>query len=401
MRTLGAVLVPVVVVLALLQTSSAADRVFGHPAGSGGTNRTTASCKPSVDYVASKLEVRWRDNVGAWQPGAGKGKATGRGPPGWQSGSNKNYPDLCVAAGNDHKRLTSWTEAVKAANKASKPGMHGVHGTFDPAIFSYFDIVTEDCRRMKSYIEPLAVALRHPLFPCFGSFGSCLKTKGCGIYQSPERWAMIFDLNYLLLPFREEMPKPPSLEAGRRGLFLDLGSTYYDINHNSKKVCGRYVCNDNLKWFVDSFRARNIEFDHIYGWEMETLDPKRYWSHVPADIKPKLHFYNVPCQSDPSHPDNPWNHLRATARKDDYVVVKLDIDNNAIEVALIMQLLDDPQLAALIDELFWENHVGQHPMEYWGWGRLKSLPSGVSTMKDSYSIFTRLRKLGIRAHSWV
>ena len=49
-------------------------------------------------------------------------------------------------------------------------------------------------------------------------------------------------------------------------------------------------------------------------------------------------MYNVPCDATPSASHNPWRVLAAVVTKDDYVVVKVDIDHQRTELALIDQL---------------------------------------------------------------
>ena len=44
-----------------------------------------------------------------------------------------------------------------------------------------------------------------------------------------------------------------------------------------------------------------------------------------------MHLYNVPCDIDASSPFNPLNIIRSTYKAGDFVVVKLDIDNEDIE----------------------------------------------------------------------
>lgn len=89
------------------------------------------------------------------------------------------------------------------------------------------------------------------------------------------------------------------------------------------------------------------------------------------------------------------------AHPDDFVVFKLDIDNTAVEVEIILTILRTPDLIARIDELFWEHHVSGSPTQWAGWGDLSREPGSHSTLESSYRLFTRLRQAGIRAHSWV
>ena len=44
-----------------------------------------------------------------------------------------------------------------------------------------------------------------------------------------------------------------------------------------------------------------------------------------------MHFYNVPCDIDAGSPFNPLNIIRSIYRAGDFVVVKLDIDDEIIE----------------------------------------------------------------------
>jgi hypothetical protein len=59
--------------------------------------------------------------------------------------------------------------------------------------------------------------------------------------------------------------------------------------------------------------------------------------------------------------------------------------------------MNDPEAYTLIDELFFEHHVSQNPMEYRGWTKGEKQ----NNLKESFDLFHRLRSLGIRAHSWV
>ena len=95
---------------------------------------------------------------------------------------------------------------------------------------------------------------------------------------------------------------------------------------------------------------------------------------------------------------NPWRTLRAVATARDFVVIKIDIDNSTVEEPLASQLLADPTLAGLVDELYFEHHVLHTPMWRYGW---RSNTVTNHTLVHSYALFGKLRELGIRAHSWV
>ena len=69
-----------------------------------------------------------------------------------------------------------------------------------------------------------------------------------------------------------------------------------------------------------------------------------------------------------------------------------------IEEQLIAQILEDREISSRIDDFYFEHHVLGSPMYFEGWRRGPPL---TRTLADSYTTFTRLRELGIRAHSWV
>ena len=57
------------------------------------------------------------------------------------------------------------------------------------------------------------------------------------------------------------------------------------------------------------------------------------------------------------------------------------------------EMLNNSNIYSLIDELFFEHHVNVREMlAYW------RPPPG--SLSDSYVLFTKLRQLGIRMHSW-
>mmetsp|Transcript_19097 Transcript_19097/g.44586 ORF Transcript_19097/g.44586 Transcript_19097/m.44586 type:complete len:152 (+) Transcript_19097:1787-2242(+) len=150
----------------------------------------------------------------------------------------------------------------------------------------------------------------------------------------------------------------------------------------------------------------------IWAWEAIPYAPDKLWSTFPPEVIPRIHYYNVPAQTDPSSPMNPWYTLKATARPGDFVVVKLDVDHQPTELALVRQLLADPELAGPIDDFSWEHHVAGSIVgcpKLWrvgstsGWALMAfdSTLGALETLAESYGIFLQLCCRGIRAHSWV
>lgn len=87
--------------------------------------------------------------------------------------------------------------------------------------------------------------------------------------------------------------------------------------------------------------------------------------------------------------------MQGAAAPSDHVVVKLDIDAEAIDNALARQILDTPALLALVDELYFEYHFS-NPDIAWLWKRGEF----AATVADTYALFPQLRHKGVRANPW-
>ena len=241
----------------------------------------------------------------------------------------------------------------------------------DWTIFSAFKNQEEDWSGLSIYsqpIEPLAYNLRAPNFQC----SEDMKGRN-GLYNK----------NWLVLA-NEEMIR--ARNPGKK-YFFDAGCTLYE-----GKADGLHP--GETKFFVDRYRQNGIEFDHIYGWEAKPIEPSMYWEHVPDEMKHKMTFYNVPAPKEADEALNPITLLKTTCKEEDFCVLKIDVDNSALEEEWINQILKDPEALRLIDEFFFENHVHGIIQAWWG--------SDVKgTFEDSYNMFTKLRQAGIRAHSWI
>jgi hypothetical protein len=169
------------------------------------------------------------------------------------------------------------------------------------------------------------------------------------------------------------------------------------------------------RWFIDAYRARGIEFDRIIAWEAVPVDHHMLWRSAegyPPELHSRVTYYNTPISDDAVSADNPLNHIAALAREEDWVVFKLDVDNNPLEISLVRQLLASPSLLALVDEFFWEHHVRGSPLQKTrvsfmgtnniGWGvHTPRVGDPDSTLADSYRLLTALREAGVRAHAWI
>lgn len=78
----------------------------------------------------------------------------------------------------------------------------------------------------------------------------------------------------------------------------------------------------------------------------------------------------------------------------DFVVVKLDVDTASVEVPLAFQLLNDTSVHSVVDQFYFEHHVHAFPIsENWR-------TSMRGSIKDTFELFTSLRKSGIPSHFW-
>jgi len=225
-----------------------------------------------------------------------------------------------------------------------------------------------------------------------------------GMYQKlylPHRRARLMDKSYYSLPKWLN-------HADSRIIFVDLGASLYESGPGGENGA-------SLRWFWDTYSqlsGRKRPFDRILAWEAREYRPKELWATFPSDIIPSISYFNVPADAAPDAKMNPWRILEAVVRPEDFVVVKLDIDNQKTELALVHQLIDSPKVANLVDEFFWEHHVAGSAVAcptLWqgrmgaGWSTMRfnhSLNSE-EALRASYGLFTTLRQMGIRAHSWV
>jgi hypothetical protein len=166
-------------------------------------------------------------------------------------------------------------------------------------------------------------------------------------------------------------------------ILFDLGSSYFGNNID--------ISETSTRWFYEYYKRLGIQFDRIIAFEAAPLDPKVAWQQLPDDVFPVYTLINTGCSENGTF--NPWVTLKRLAKPNDHVIVKMDIDSFGIENFLINQVLNDSSIHSLIDELFFEHHVlVKEMLAYW------RPPPG--TLRDSYILFTKLRQVGIRMHSW-
>lgn len=183
---------------------------------------------------------------------------------------------------------------------------------------------------------------------------------------------------------RKESFSFESEQQNKRIILLDLGSSYFGKQDED-------ISDTSTRWLYEHYRNFGLQFDRIIAYEAAPLDAKTAWEQLPEDVFPVYSFINTGCTA--SGILNPWKTLKRLARKEDHVIVKVDIDTFDLENLLMNEALNDSSIYSLIDELFFEHHVSVKEMlAYW------RPPPG--SLRDSYILFTKLRQLGIRMHSW-
>ena len=236
-------------------------------------------------------------------------------------------------------------------------------------------------------IEPLIGLLRDPLSICSHSnIPPTLQIDTESSLQSKR-----FFLLGPSAPFHNFHPSTPAIapwlyqKSGQK-ILIDVGSAYFNgIVNGTSSVA------NSLRWFYDYFHSLSFRFDRIIAFESEQFSPEAYWSQIPDDMIGSLSFINVGVEK--TGKLSPWNILTSIAKEDDYVVVKLDIDQPALENEFMHQVLQNKSISLLIDDMFFEMHVKVNEMiMYWG-----EQPGELS---DSYKLFTKIRQAGIRMHSW-
>ncbi len=241
---------------------------------------------------------------------------------------------------------------------------------------------------VSQYIEPLIGLLRDPLTICFhNNIPPTLQIDMENALHSKR-----FFLLGPSAPYQNFQTSTPSIapwlyRPGSQKILFDLGSAYFygvDSKLKSSPVVG-------MRWFYEYFRLNSLQFDRIIAFESAECSSLIYWDQIPDDIIGKLTFINRGINKTGKF--NPWNILKSIAKDDDYVIIKLDIDQPMLENDLVNQVINDTSISSLIDEMCFEMHVRVNEMlTYWG--------TQPGELKDSYILFTKLRQLGIRMHSW-
>jgi len=266
------------------------------------------------------------------------------------------------------------------------------------------------------YIEPLSGIARHPFAGV------------CPSHLLPRdlTTTTIYDITYLMLAnncssARGSVRAAAEHLAARatvpRRLLFDLGCSVYGDDSDARGHSHSDVLHQqfgsgygpSMPLFDSLLAAQCLPLDHMFGWEAEPMNATEWWAHVPTTVRPRLSFFNVPVSApgaigwtsaSAGGTGDFISRLEREASADDYVAVKLDIDNVPAEQA-IMRHIGRPQIARLVDELFFEYHFNFDNLNF-GW---QSQIGGVhhvnDTVDDALRLMQSMRRKGVRAHFWI
>eukprot|EP00981_Chlorochromonas_danica_P009269 scaffold2582_cov162-Ochromonas_danica.AAC.38 len=241
------------------------------------------------------------------------------------------------------------------------------------------------------FIEPITVHARHPF--SFFQFNPEAKQALASNPVQPTVPAFRIDTDYVLL---------------KDGHNLELENSYAHTNVlNPKRYffdAGTNLFSSGMTWFVCGYQQKGIVFDEIFGWEYVVIYPPFFWKDVPSKIAPVYHFYNVPVQAEKDTPHSVTRFIQQTARKEDFVSFKLDIDTASVEVPIALRILREKGLIDLIDEYFFELHFNCEFLCYtdgaWGDPPPPEIDGLRMDRLGALNYFLDLRKEGLRAHIW-
>ena len=257
-------------------------------------------------------------------------------------------------------------------------------------------------------IEPLTGSLRHP------------RALQCDNHPFKRGTGKsIMDITYLILADGCDAAACSGSRRRGRRLFYDLGCAWSGPNpgtwdkylkqfgrrrrdNESHEDYAQNVFRERLRvsttiapttfsipLFRSLYERHCLDFEHVYAWEAEQFRAGAWMARVPAADRSKTSFFNEPVNA-----TNALDVLRHSARADDFVVVKLDIDYPDLEDLLIKRILHEEPLHGLIDELFFEYHGNVDDDKAAPEHRNQTVAHGIRMMGA-------LRRLGVRAHFWV
>lgn len=155
-------------------------------------------------------------------------------------------------------------------------------------------------------------------------------------------------------------------------------------------------------YLIKQYEKAGVDFNRMLLWEAAQVTGETIFQTVPERWHHAYQFFDIPVTADVQSPAHPLQVLKKAHPGSGFVAFKLDIDHNEIENTVADKLIewhtDFPAINAGQFEFYFEQHVDFSPMRRW-WGST-ARQSG-RTLGDSYELFLKMRRLGIRAHGWI
>lgn len=276
----------------------------------------------------------------------------------WLYDTNR-HNDICGAMQQDAHKAQAWLDVtqqrqhVKVHQRSLSQDV-GLDGIWPKYV--YRDTCAGKHKDIQVHIEPAVGLLRSP------------RTEACSTDES--RVVAMDSRDYIMLA-----PQLYTRYFPGRKLLFDIGS-------------GK-VFNSSLQWLVESYEHQGLTFDEIWCWEAQTLDAHDFWHSVPYKWSPAIHFYNTYATVEVNG-SSPVHALQQMYKPGDFVTVKLDIDNEELEIAILNQLLEH---AHMVNEVFFEMHFNAPEMHPW-FGQLDT------SFNETLTLFRQFRGAGMRLHYW-
>lgn len=282
-----------------------------------------------IHYVPSALEEAWYEKRSTYDSDPSK---------------------ICEDLQAYEKDLKSWIAYTSNATESKIPD-----GIFSKAVFK-----TSGQKEYTRLIEPLVGHFRHPF-----ALPHC-KPEGIDAVDVQDR-------SYIAFAGNERLKQ--SVFPGKRYLF-DMGTATFGTS---------------LGYIISKFSQFDVQFDRIWAWEANAMS--KYWESVPDTVQGKLHFYNYPISSSVTSPSHPLQILKQQYQVGDYVVVKLDIDNSELELAIMKEIERDTELRGMISELMFEMHYNSRDMQlYFGTPSMSYI--------ETFETMRQFREMGLFLHYW-
>ncbi|KAK3249129.1 hypothetical protein CYMTET_41392 [Cymbomonas tetramitiformis] len=334
-------------------------------------------CEWKVSYISSFLEKTWLDNFNSLSYADRQNSRTGA------NSSETTVRDLlttrfipstwkaCALLNNQHKDISEWLKIKYSVMTPVKDAADVRLGSLSHHLFR------KECDSDEAFllpIEPLSGALRHPFSFC---------------KPNPE---YIYDTNHVL-SWNIHLGKNPSFKKFDRALFVYVGGAATPSNKRSA---------NKLDAILSKYRDIQIEFDEVHVWQAVLFPLDRYLSHIRAHSMTYFAYHNitVPCDRTDVFYQGLWESMLANSRKDDFIVVFMDVCGTSRKHAFLEHLLQNSFQASLIDELYFTDHHTGSPFTTMELGQATDRNKS-RTLIDNYKLLKRIRDAGVRAHAWI